>query len=118
VIGRIGDVSNAPCGPAWQHRLCRCSCCLGKAPRLHRVDLGQRQAGLTLPSFEMRVVRPGWFKIDAGDIVFAKPAEQRLDALGVIGKLAGAAYRVEMYVECRFRDVDADILRSGASHLF
>jgi hypothetical protein len=90
---------------------------LGKAPCLQRVDLGQWQASLTQPSLEAVMVRAGRLKDDADNVLIAKPAEQRLDTLGVIGKLAGATRRVEMHVECRFRDVDTDILGYDLSHL-
>jgi len=50
--------------------------------------------------------------------VAGKPADQRGDALGGVGKLAGCPRRMQMRVECRFADVDADVLGYAGLHLF
>ena len=58
------------------------------------------------------------FEDDTDDVTVAKPTDQRLDAIGVVGKLASDARRVKMHVECRFGDIDTDILRYDGLHLF
>lgn len=92
--------------------------CLGKTPCLQRVDLGQRQAGLTKASFKAMMVWAGWFKDDAGNGIAAEPGEQRPDTVRVVGKLAGVARRVKVHIKRRFGDVDANILGYDACHLF
>jgi hypothetical protein len=91
---------------------------LGKAPHLQRVDLGERQAGFSRPAFKAVVVRPGWLKDDAGNAIAAKPANECLDPLGIVGELTGVARRVKVHIERRFADVDAVVLRSEVFDLF
>lgn len=66
------------------------------------------------------MVRPGWFKDDAGNVVSAEPGKQRFDTLGVIAELAGVACRMKMHIECRFADVDqpADEVPQAADGTF
>ena len=46
------------------------------------------------------------------------PLLENRGPLGIVGELAGFARRMQVRVECRFADVDADILGYAGLHLF
>ena len=81
---------------------------LGEAPGALRVEL---HAG---PVGQSRLQRPmvgcGCLIGDPLDRPLSQPGDQRLVALGGVGELALGAGRVDMAVEARFGDVDADRL--------
>ena len=92
--------------------------CLCEVPGLQRIDLDHGHTGIAEPAFKSVVIGTCRLEDDAVDRPLAEPCQQVRDAGHGVGKVPGYGLGVEINVEGRFGDVDANSLRHGRRHLF